>query len=119
MIICYGTDEFPGEYVPTVFDVHSTSISFDQKEIDLKIWDTGGQAEFEASRHLAYKDTNCFIVCFALNDRQSYQNALKVWPYELKQRGYDNTARILVGLKSDLRDEMAQNKSDPKSYVTT
>lgn len=72
MIICYGTDEFPGEYVPTVFDVHSTSISFDQKEIDLKIWDTGGQAEFEASRHLAYKDTNCFIVCFALNDRQSY-----------------------------------------------
>ena len=110
MIICYTTDKFPLEYVPTVFDAHRGKMNYEGKEVDLHIWDTAGQEDLSKLRPLAYPNANCFLVCFSLVDRGSLTNACNTWRNELITLGPSNCPKILVGLKSDLR---AEYQNDP------
>ena len=107
MIMCYAQNEFPESYVPTVFDVHKGNMEFDGgREVTLHIWDTAGQEDLDRLRRLplAYPNANCFLVCFSLVDRESLNNACTEWRNELLTLGPSNCPRILVGLKSDLRE---------------
>ena len=39
----YVNNEFPSEYVPTVFENYDTNIKFQDSIIKLSLWDTAGQ----------------------------------------------------------------------------
>lgn len=42
LLITYTANEFPIDYVPTVFDNHACNLSVDGKEFALTLWDTAG-----------------------------------------------------------------------------
>lgn len=42
LLITYTRNEFPQEYVPTVFENHQCNISVDGKNFALTLWDTAG-----------------------------------------------------------------------------
>lgn len=42
MLITYTENEFPLDYVPTVFDNHACNLTVDGKEFSLTLWDTAG-----------------------------------------------------------------------------
>lgn len=54
LLITYTRNEFPTEYVPTVFDNHQCSIYADGREHDVTLWDTAGQEDYERLRPLSY-----------------------------------------------------------------
>ena len=42
LLMSYGKDSFPVEYVPTVFDNYSVTVEVEKKVIVLSLWDTAG-----------------------------------------------------------------------------
>lgn len=98
----YGT--FPTTYIPTVFENYLTNVrSADGKLIELALWDTAGQEEYDRLRVLSYPEVNLLLICFAIDSPTSLDNVLDKWVPEISHFCPD-VPFILVGLKSDLRD---------------
>ena len=55
--------------MPTIFDTYYKTLNVEKVSRELKIFDQGGAAENKGFRLACYKDTDCFVVCFALDDK--------------------------------------------------
>ncbi|KAL6975895.1 Ras-related C3 botulinum toxin substrate 2 [Sarracenia purpurea var. burkii] len=92
------------DYVPTVFDNFSANVVVDGSTVNLGLWDTAGQEDYNRLRPLSYRGADVFLLAFSLISRASYENISKKWISEL--RHYAPTVPvILVGTKLDLRED--------------
>ena len=110
------------KYVPTVFENYITQTTHHAtgKTVELALWDTAGQEEYDRLRPLSYPETDLLFVCFAIDCPNSLENvmdkviqssdskvphsiliAIQWYPEVL--HFCPTTPLILVGLKSDLR----------------
>ena len=61
-------------YVPTVFENYVADIEIDGKDIELALWDTAGQEDYDRLRPLSYPDTNVLLICFSVDSPDSLEN---------------------------------------------
>ena len=64
-------------------------------------------------RGIAYNNTDCFLICFSLVDRNSLENACNFWTNEVKAI-WRECPCVLVGTKRDLRDEYEASEEQSK-----
>ncbi|XP_039295750.1 ras-like GTP-binding protein RhoL [Nilaparvata lugens] len=102
LLITYTKKRFPTEYVPTVFDNYPDTINVDGKDHDVILWDTAGQEDYERLRPLSYPNTDCFLMCYSVASRSSFDNILSKWYPEVKHHCPDVPV-VLVATKTDLR----------------
>lgn len=105
MLVTYATGKYPTTYVPTVFENYLTNVRASSgKMIELAIWDTAGQEDYDRLRPLSYPDTNVLLVCFSVDLPVSLENIVEKWIPEITLY-CPGVPFILVGLKTDLRSD--------------
>ena len=54
-------------YIPTVFENYVTQIQFEGKLVELALWDTAGQEEYDRLRPLSYPESNVILIVFSID----------------------------------------------------
>ncbi|KAJ5930431.1 GTP-binding protein RHO3 [Penicillium verhagenii] len=97
---------------PTVFENYVHDIFVDNVHMELSLWDTAGQEEFDRLRALSYEDTHVLMLCFSVDSGDSFENVGSKWIAEINEN-CPGVKVVLTALKCDLRkdDEMNDNPS--------
>jgi len=105
LLMTYTMAGFAEHYIPTIFDNFSVIEEFDGKLVNITLWDTAGQDDYQSFRtSTCYKNTDVFLVCFSVVSPHSFQNVKQKWIPELVEH-CPGVPFILVGTQTDLRDD--------------
>lgn len=86
-------------------------IFVDNVHIELSLWDTAGQEEFDRLRSLSYDDTHAIMLCFAVDSRDSLENTESKWVTEIADN-CPGVKLVLVALKCDLRENEDETEGE-------
>lgn len=113
LLCTFALGEFPKEYQPTVFDNYVAEIRLDEKPVQLALWDTAGQEEYERLRPMSYSQSHVILIAFSLDTPDSLENVQSKWIEEVRSICGPTIPVILVGCKADLRPTPI-----PNGYIT-
>ncbi|GJP96379.1 GTP-binding protein RHO3 [Aspergillus niger] len=91
-------------------------IFVDNVHMELSLWDTAGQEEFDRLRALSYEDTHVIMLCFSVDSRDSFENVASKWIEEISEN-CAGVKLVLTALKCDLRkDEFLNDNPNAITY---
>jgi len=117
LLCVFAMGEFPKEYEPTIFENYVAEIRLDGKPVQLALWDTAGQEEYERLRPLSYSKAHVILIAFAIDTPDSLENVSVKWIEEVRNICGPQVPVILVGCKADLRPAAGSSAGD-RQYVT-
>lgn len=100
----FSKGTFPQVYLPTVFENYVSIVEVDGRHVELALWDTAGQEDYDRLRPLSYPDSNVILICFAIDSPDSLDNVQEKWISEVLHFCQD-VPILLVGCKTDLRND--------------
>ncbi|KAG0083125.1 GTP-binding protein Rho1 [Podila epicladia] len=115
MLIMHSKGSFPKKYVPTVFENYTTVMDHGKYKVELSLWDTAGQEDYDRLRPLSYPESDVVLMCFSVDSVSSLDNLTEKWYPELTHF-LESAPKIVVGLKTDLRD--GASEEDKSQFVT-
>ena len=84
-LMVFRNDEFPPDYVPTVFENYVKELTVDDRNIELELYDTAGQEDYDRLRPLSYPGSDVILVCYSIDSPNSYDNVRERWIPEVEQ----------------------------------
>ncbi|KAG1439405.1 hypothetical protein G6F56_012310 [Rhizopus delemar] len=121
LLFVFSKGTFPELYVPTVFENYVADVDVDGKRVELALWDTAGQEDYDRLRPLSYPDSHVILICFAVDSPDSLDNVQEKWISEVLHF-CQGLPIVLVGCKKDLRNDpntiqdLGRNSQRPVSY---
>lgn len=109
LLISFTTNTFVDDYSPTIFDNYSALLKIENgtsngQIVNLGLWDTAGQDDYDRLRPLSYPQTDVFLMVYSVISPSSLENVRTKWHPEVKHF-CPNVPIVLVGTKSDLLNE--------------
>ncbi|XP_050409006.1 ras-like GTP-binding protein Rho1 [Patella vulgata] len=101
LLIVFVKNEFPEERIP-VLENYVLDIFVDNQHVEMSLWDTAGQEEYDRLRPLSYYNSDVVLMCFSLDNEASFYNVSEKWKPEVSHY-IPRVPIILVGTKKDLR----------------
>jgi len=96
-------------------------MNVEEQPVELTLWDTAGQEDFDMLRSMSYPDTHVVILCFSVDNPISLENVESKWIDEIVEN-CPGVKLVLVALKCDLRndrtvlDRLARYGAHPVQY---
>lgn len=96
---------FNDKYNPTTMDVFEEHYRLDVTSVGVfcRIFDITGSDDFPAMRSLAIDSAEIFVIVYAVDDRESFEDAKKIISEILKTKG--DVPMLLVANKCDVNKE--------------
>ena len=94
----YG--RFP-EYIVGAPHTPSKCVMIEGKIVEVYMWDTAGQDDYDRLRPLSYPGTDIFLICFDLAKPASFENIKIKWIPEIT-RWEPDAKFMIIGCKDDL-----------------
>ncbi|KAL9312568.1 hypothetical protein ACSQ67_018020 [Phaseolus vulgaris] len=101
LLISYTSNTFPtvSFFLLCSFTLSQfANVVVDGSTVNLGLWDTAGQEDYNRLRPLSYRGADVFILAFSLISKASYENIAKKWIPELRHYA-PGVPIILVGTK--------------------
>ncbi|CAF1293252.1 unnamed protein product [Rotaria magnacalcarata] len=121
LLFAFKDDRFIPTHDATIFDTYVADIQVDGKTIDLALFDTAGQEDFDRLRPLSYPDTSVILICFSVDCPVSATSVIEKWMPEVRHF-CGQCPVILVACKKDLRtntETIEKLKLDGEKPVST
>ncbi|UJR38076.1 hypothetical protein I4U23_030757 [Adineta vaga] len=121
LLFAFKDDKFISNHDATIFDTYVADIQVDGKTIDLALFDTAGQEDFDRLRPLSYPDTNIILICFSVDSSVSATSVIEKWMPEVRHF-CGRCPVILVACKKDLRTDpqtISELKREGEKPVST
>ncbi|CAD7670002.1 unnamed protein product [Nyctereutes procyonoides] len=121
LLMVFAQGAFPESYTPTVFERLTVNLQMKGKPLNLQIWDTAGQVDYDRLRPLFYPDASVLLLCFDVTSPPSFDNIFNRW-YPEVNHFCKEVPIIVVGCKTDLRKDksllkkLRKNRLEPVTY---
>ncbi|KAK7684366.1 Rho GTPase [Cerrena zonata] len=119
LLCSFALGEFPKEYQPTIFENYVAEIRLDGKPVQLALWDTAGQEEYERLRPMSYSKSHVILIAFGIDTPDSLENVTVKWIEEVRSICGPQVPVLLVGCKSDLRPPHLANSTEESTEFVT
>ena len=104
----YEKEAYLDRYNPTIFHhaVKKVQHTFGGRlrNVNLQLWDSAGQEEYQEARKTIYPDANLVMIAFSVAEPDSLANVENIWIGEASAF-CPGIPVILVGTKTDLRED--------------
>ncbi len=96
--------------MPTVFENYITYPTHPPsgKTVELALWDTAGQEEYDRLRPLSYPETDLIFVCFAIDCPNSLENVMDKVTLPLPESRVPESSSPQVPPHNGTQDHVAQ-----------
>jgi GTPase SAR1 family protein len=74
--------------------------------VNIGLWEVLQRSDDTRLRPLYYPQTDCFLLCYSVDNRASFESIFTLWIPEITHHCPD-TVYLVIGLKSDLRLDAA------------
>lgn len=64
-------------FTPTIFESYVADIRLDGRNIEVALWDTAGQEEYDRLRPLSYPGSHVILLCYSIESLDSLENVLE------------------------------------------
>ena len=91
----------------------SKTFIVDKKIFKVELWDTAGQERYKAITAAYYKGAKGALIVYDVTNKISYDNVDK-WCNELRIKGSKNISIVMIGNKTDLKDNIVVNSEMSK-----
>ena len=109
-------ERFETDYSPTVgFEFLTFSTKIEDKVIKLQIWDTCGQEVYRSLITNFYRNASLAMMVYSIDSRESFLH-INQWLKEIKLQSHPDVKIILIGNKSDLKDERQVTYQEAKRF---
>lgn len=100
----YVDDYFNRDHLATIgVDFKVKNVSRSGKDVQLNIWDTGGQERFKSITKSYYNGAHGIVIVYDCTCEESFRNVGK-WLQTVEESASDDIVRVLVANKAD-KDE--------------
>ena len=89
--------------MPTVFENYVADVEVDGKHVELALWDTAGQEDYDRLRPLSYPDSHVILICFAVDSPDSLDNVQEKVCLLTLQQHMRSHLLWFIGGSADLR----------------
>ncbi|XP_033734168.1 rho-related protein racD-like [Pecten maximus] len=99
----------------TVFENYAGTSKYSNQEFTISVFDCSSKPDHASIRLFAYKDTDVFVMCYSVMDRDSFDHVKSKWLPEVTNVMGKRVKLVLVATQTDLRESIDLDQDIPVS----